>query len=529
MSDQESTDLDVRQYLGSLVEHKWWVVFAALLVMLSALGATVLQTKVYKASVDILLQPRSTDLIFDPNTGQQSDPTRTVNTEMQVIRGGPVRQAVLDKFGQAPRPSVSAIGQTNVVRLSVTHTDPAAAARLANAYADSYIASRRTQDVNDLLSAATQIQSRISDIQTQIDALGSLPPSAASAQLNALVQQQGAFKQQLGQLQVQAALRTGGAQIVTPATAPTSPIKPRPRRTAILALAVGLLFGGGVAFLIDYLDDSIRSKEDLERAASGHPTLGIVTRVPSWRTAAEPVVESVANPKSQTAESYRTLRTAVQFATLDHPVRSLQVTSANAGEGKTTTIANLGVALAQTGQRVIICCCDLRRPRLHEFFGLKNDIGFTSVLLGDWPLSLALQPVDEMPNLSVLASGGLPPNPAELLSSVRAAELIAAMQGVADVVLIDSPPVLPVTDAAVLSARVDATLVVASAGFTTRREFARTMEILMQVDAPIIGTVLNGVDRRVSYGYRYGYGYRYRTYKEDGLASDGRAEEPSKT
>jgi capsular exopolysaccharide synthesis family protein len=199
---------------------------------------------------------------------------------------------------------------------------------------------------------------------------------------------------------------------------------------------------------------------------------------------------------------------------LDRPMRTIQITSSNASEGKTTTLTNLGVVLARAGQRVILVCCDLRRPRLNTFFGLPNTVGFTSVLLGDTPLSAAMQQVPGEQRLLLLSSGPLPPNPSELLSSKRTTELLAALQANCDVVLIDSPPVLPVTDAAVLAGRVDATLLVATARTTTLRELTRAAEILRQVDAPLIGTVLNGITDEEGYGYSYSYEY-YRRNEPD--------------
>jgi capsular exopolysaccharide synthesis family protein len=189
-------------------------------------------------------------------------------------------------------------------------------------------------------------------------------------------------------------------------------------------------------------------------------------------------------------------------------MRTLQVTSANAREGKTTTLANLAVALARSGQSVVVVCCDLRRPRVHEFFGLDNEIGFTSVLLGKVPLARAVQDVPAQTRLSLLASGPLPPNPSELLSSKRTVEVLGSLQAEFDIVLIDSPPVLPVTDALVLSGRVDATLLIGVAGATTRKEATRAVELLRQVDAPLVGSVLNGVDVEGGYGYNDQY-YRY--------------------
>ena len=161
--------------------------------------------------------------------------------------------------------------------------------------------------------------------------------------------------------------------------------------------------------------------------------------------------------------------------------------------------------MARAGRQMIVVCCDLRRPRLHEFFGVSNDVGFTSVLLGQVTLAEALQRVPGVERLSVLASGPLPPNPSELLSSRRVMELLESLRADGSFVLLDSPPVLPVTDGLVLSKQVDATLIVAMAGGTTRKDAARAVELLRQVNGPLAGTVLNGVSEDGRYGYGYGY------------------------
>jgi len=190
---------------------------------------------------------------------------------------------------------------------------------------------------------------------------------------------------------------------------------------------------------------------------------------------------------------------------LDTPVVTIEVTSPSPREGKTTTVANLGVAIARAGQRVVVVGADLRCPSVHEFFGLDGSLGLTSVILGKTPLSAVLQPVAGQNRLSVLPSGPLPPNPAEILSSWRFAEVLTSLHQNADVVLIDAPPVLPVADALVLSGRVDATLLVTLAGVTARQEVSHAMELLTQVGAPVVGTVLNGVAESGEHGYGYDY------------------------
>jgi capsular exopolysaccharide synthesis family protein len=230
---------------------------------------------------------------------------------------------------------------------------------------------------------------------------------------------------------------------------------------------------------------------------------------------------SATNPKSPAAEAYRTLRTNIQFLDLEHPIRSLQVTSASAVEGKTTTLANLAITMAKTGAHIIVVCCDLRRPRLHEFFNLTHDVGFTSVLLGEVPLSQALQPVDPDGRLQVLASGPPPPNPSELLASKRAAELFELLVGRADMLLVDSPPVLPVTDALVISGLVDASIVVGTVDSTAKRGLNHAVTALHQVDAPLVGSVLNGISISEAYGSAYAHGYAYGPGDESPRTGDG--------
>ena len=195
-------------------------------------------------------------------------------------------------------------------------------------------------------------------------------------------------------------------------------------------------------------------------------------------------------PESAASESFRSLRTSIRFLHLGRSARVLQVTSPSAGEGKTSTLANLAVTMAGTGQRVCVVCCDLRRPRLHEFFGKDRSVGFSSVITGT-PLVEALQPVEAVPGLYLLAAGPTPPNPAELLASDPVNQIFADLKATFDLVLVDSPPLLPVTDAAVLSWHADVVLMVVSAGRTTRRALSRAAEVLEQVKAPVAGLVVN--------------------------------------
>ena len=207
------------------------------------------------------------------------------------------------------------------------------------------------------------------------------------------------------------------------------------------------------------------------------------------------------NSKSPIAEAYRQLRTNIQFSSLDNPVRTLLVTSTGPEEGKTTTLANLAVTIAQTGSRVTLVDCDLRKPSLHDLFGLPAEPGLTNVLLGADAI-----PYHEcgIENLRILPAGPLPPNPSELLGSRRMSEVIVQLKGEADYVLFDTPPVVIVTDAAVLATRVDGVLLVVSAGKTRRELAQRAKSLLEKVNAPLLGVVLNNVKHEPTIHHYYG-------------------------
>lgn len=512
--------MDLRDYLAVIRRRRWIIIASVGIVVAAAVALSILQTPVYAAHARVLLQPSKT--VFEAGTGQASNALVRVDTEIQIFESVQVRDLVRKDRGSAPPASVVQVGQTDVVDVSAESTDPEEAAEIANAYASSYIEFRRQQAIDSLLAAGEQIQRKINELQTPIDELNASAAAAAAAAAanrppntpvaaplpnpdrDALIGQQALFKQRLNQLQVDAALKDGGAQLVGPASIPTSPVRPRPVHNALLALGAGLVLGLAAAFTLDHLDDSIKSGAAIERAAPGLSLLGAIPQV-NWKNKADAQVVSLSEPSSPAAEAYRSLRTSVTFLALDRKLKVVQVTSPNSAEGKSTTVANLAVAMAQAGQRVLLVDCDLRRPRIHVFFDLANEVGFTSVLLGSVSLASAVQEVG--PRMRVLTAGPRPTNPSELLSSGRAAELLSAASAQADFVLIDCPPVLPVTDAAALSAQVDGTLLVVNAGVTSAKELNQALETLQRVDAPILGAVLNGVTSDAGYGYAYSYQY----------------------
>jgi len=513
--------MDLRDYLSVLRRRRWLILLAAVLVGGVALGLSLAQKPIYQSKVRLFLEP--TQSVFESSGARAPI---DVATEVERLQSAPVQEAVRQKVGTAPPVSALQVGTTQVMQLSTEAGTATLAAEFANAYADAYIEYRVRQAVDQFEKAVVPVQERVDALEKEIkplqDAIQSVPVGPArdaknvevGPRMNSLLSVQTTFKSTLDKLQVDAALKSGGVQLIAPATVPDSPVRPTPLRNALLGLAVGLVFGVAMAFLSEHLDDSIKSKDDLERTMVDVSVLGVIPNVSAWKNRAESRLVSRDEPSSPAAEAYRSLRTSIQFMGLDRKLQVLQVTSPNASEGKTTTLANLAVALGQAGQTVAILSCDLRRPRIHEYFGLPNAVGFTSVLLGEASLSAALQRVPGLPRVVLLASGRLPPNPSELLSSRRTADILTALRSQVDIILVDSPPVLPVTDAAVLSPRVDGTLVVAMAGQTTAKALTRAMEVLRNVDTTVVGAVLNGA--KAESGDGYGYGYVYGPIEENG-------------
>ena len=508
------------EYLD-VARRRWWII---LLTALIAATASYLiarsSTPVYQAQAEVLLRGANASI-----TQSTQSNTLTVATELRVISGFAVRQTVLKTLPNAVPISRAVSTSLNSFSVSTKSTDPQLAAASANAYVNAYIAQRRSDSLHDIQAVIDQLQAKVTDLQHQIDALG--PPattpagvtrvlSAADVQRTALQNQQANYRIEMNDLQLQVGDVSGGALVLSPAGVPTSPVAPQPARTAAEAGGGGLILGLALAFLMEYLDNTVKTSEALARVSGDLPVLGLIPTVTGWRDRGQARVITRAAPSSPVSEAYRSLRTSLRFVGLDRPIRVMHVSSPASKDGKSTTVANLGVVLAQVGEKVVIVDLDLRRPRMHEFFQLSNQKGFTSVILGDLPLSQALQEVPGVPGLSVLTAGPTPTSPSEMLSSSRSASVVATLRDSGYTVLLDSPPLLPVSDALVVSTMADASVLVASAGLTKTDEIKRALELLHQVHAPLVGIVLN----RAASGAHYSYGYSYpKDPKSDGPGS----------
>jgi polysaccharide biosynthesis transport protein len=339
--------------------------------------------------------------------------------------------------------------------------------------------------------------------------------------------------QKLKEAGVSAGLKSNNYRIVDSARPPTGPIEPNIPRNLMFALVLGLASGVGLAFLLEGLDNTVRTTEQAQ-LISGLPSLGMIPLgsksaregpnpkrlvIASSKEAVELVTQ--ARPQSQMAESYRALRTSLLLSNLGAPPKVIMVTSALPQEGKTTTSMNTAVVLAQKGVRVLLIDADLRRPSVHKNLGMGPHTGLSNVLTGSTTLEEAIVRTSILPNLDVLAAGTPPPNPAELLASANMRDMLAQLRKQYDHIVIDTPPSLSVTDSVVLSPSADAVVLVIRSSQTTKTALRRSRDILAQVNAKVVGVLLNAVDlSSPDYYYYYEYQGKYARYYREGDGSE---------
>jgi polysaccharide biosynthesis transport protein len=331
---------------------------------------------------------------------------------------------------------------------------------------------------------------------------------------------------------VTAGLRSNNFRIVDVARVPTSPSGPNLRRNLVFALALGLSTGIGLAFLLESMDNTVRTPEQAQ-TISALPSLGMIPlgsrssreiggrdrlTLASSKEAVELVTKS--RPRSQMAESYRALRTSLLLTFVGGPPKVILITSALPEEGKTTTSVNSAIVLAQKGTRVLLIDADLRRPSIHKTLGMGPQLGLSNVLTGTATLQQAIVPSTILPDLFILPAGTPPPNPAELLASTKMKDVLDDLRKQYDHIVIDSPPTLSVTDAVVISTSADAVVLVIRSGHTTKPALRRARDILLQVNARVCGVLVNAVnlnspDYYYHYEYQGKYGHGY--YQDDGL------------
>ena len=416
----------------------------------------------------------------------------------------------------------SAYTASNVARITVTSEDPELAAAAANAFAVAYISWRKER---------TRLQ-----IKTGIDALKEELAGfkgAAKQSTEYLV-----LAQRLQDLKLLEATATGNFRVLIPATVPETPVAPKPLRSAILGFAVGLFAAIGLAFLLEQFDTRLRHADEVARILR-RPILGRIPRI-SKKMLGESAVVALTHPDGHQAEAFRLLRTNLEFMRVDDDVKSLVITSSAQGEGKSVTVANLAVTLAMGGKKVFVVDADLRRPRQHQYFGLENNVGVTTVVTGQSTLDEALHKVhleraiganevdfktwahgsESLSRIYVLTSGPLPPNPGEIVASRRFARVIETLAEEADVVLVDSPAMLAVGDTVALASLVDGLVFLVDMHKANRPMLEQAADQLVRLPCRSLGVVLR-VEGATG-GHYYSSSYRYYEYADGGGKRRGR-------
>lgn len=534
-------ELDLRSVFR--IGRRWWwlLVLAPLISGLAAYWVSSQQQPLYSATATLTITPpqgTGTDSFTALRTGQS-----LATTYQQLVVTEPVLQPVIEKLGLASdvdalakNVSASTVRDTQLLRISASDTDPARAAMIANAVAEQFSAfvSEQTAEGADVARAAlTQLientQEQINETEQQIRDLEASGTNDASTQneldtqrtrltqlensyANLIVQQQ--------QLEFGIAASKGQISVSVPARVPTTPYAPRTTFYTALALFIGLLIAVGCVALIEYLDNTVKAGLDFP-ALFGASLLSVIGTVPKISGGRDQLFVAD-RPTSNTAEAIRLLRTNIEFAAASKEIASLAVTSAGPGEGKSTVTANLALAMAQSGFTVVVVDADLRRPTQHRIFGLRNERGLTTLLTHPqqpWQWA-AVSIMDGA--LSVVPSGPRPPNPSDLLSSDRFRGIIRDMSSTSDIVLIDTPPVLAVTDPLIVAPNTDGVVVVCRAGHTRVEALRRVVQTLGQGSVRLVGVVVNQQSKRDSGDYYY-YSAYYGPNDGDRPASSGPA------
>lgn len=519
-------DLDLRQLLRLARQWWWLLLLAPLAASLTAFAVSERQPELYSASARLRITPgqSTTDDYNAILAGQQLGETYRLLLLSQPVLDRAIRTLglpyELDEFEK--RVTSSAIEDTQLFDVSVSDTDPERAAAIANTIANEF-----TEYVGEQVIAQTElprssIDQQIGELDAQIAAIderiaaleASVDPNATAVQtqLADLRAQRTRVQESLADLQItsrQISVNLAAAQtqvtVADPATVPEAPYAPRTVLSTALGAFAGLILAIGAIVLNQYLDNSVKPTTDFQRL-TGSPLLSAVATMPNVQPGHEQLF-TLGQPMSASAEAMRLLRANIEFAAATRPIASLAVTSAGPSEGKSTITANLGVVLAQAGFSTVIMDADLRRPSQHRIFNTRNSVGLASLLSQpEQPWQWAAVQTD-VPNLAVIPSGPIPPNPADLLTLERLAELMTEIGESVDVLLLDTPPTLAVSDALVVATNADGVILVGQSGETRLDAFRHAVEAFEQGGIRLVGVVVNRQTDRDSAGYTYGTYY----------------------
>jgi capsular exopolysaccharide synthesis family protein len=486
--DVATRPVELGDYARILWRRKHWIVLAVVIGLVVAFETGGSRHKQYQASAEVLA-----------GTPSNAVESSVMDTNIQILQSQAVSSIVLKKDPNAGSVTGRQDGDSASMVITAERSTPEAAVSDANAYAQAYVTYSVQQQQAGALAPVPSLQSQINALQTQINSLTTeinAVPLGSNQQFlqdrrNALFEEQLSLQQQVAQAEAQAASANLSPSVLSRA-AGASEVGTSRAKVLALGVGAGLVVGLALAFLFEFLDDSIANVEEAElELGPDVPVLGTVPRLVGKRGSTISTLVGLREPGSAETESYRKIRTALHFLGRDAAGATLQFVSPTPGEGATTTAANLAVLLARAGLEVVLVDANLRRPRLEELFGCRSSVGLSSVIIGDSPLEAALQPVPTVESLSVLTAGPVPPNPAELVGSRRFAEVMSSLQTGRRCIVVDSAPLLSFSDGLFVASTVQAVVLVTSAKGSSRRRLRRAVLQLQKAEAPLVGVVLN--------------------------------------
>ncbi len=522
METHHTDDLELSRFLFLVKRRLWVIVAVGLAAGIGAFVYSSLQPKLYKATTEVNAVDQTGGLFS--NTGDLN-PNRDVGNAGFLIESRAVQEPALQTLGDSASKVRSVTAGTDInsdiVTITATAEDPDVARDAANAVATVYVTKQEDLNVQTRRNQASDLRNVADDLTKQVQALdfslalaqGDNDLETLRLQRTRLISQQADLRTRATQLDTEADLKSGAISIVAPAATPSSPFEPKPLRNAVVAALVGLFLATAAVVLYDWLNNRVNTADEISRLAGG---LAILGSIPLWgakkvrRRHLPDIDRRLVDVGSPAEEAYRSLAANVRFSTMGRKSTRILVTSAVPGEGKTTLVANLARTLALAGSRVAVVSADLRRPALGAIYGVDDTgDGLTSVLLGRSTLPETMRQVEVAPGtvVAILPAGPVPGNPPALLASPSMADVLTRLEGAgADVILLDSAPVLPVSDTLVLAQHCDGALLVVVPEVTKKSHLTQTVSRLRNVDTPIIGIALDGVTES-ALGQYYGIGY----------------------
>jgi polysaccharide biosynthesis transport protein len=507
--------MTIKDLLNPLLKWWWLLVLATVVAGVAAYYATQPLPPIYQSRTTLIVGGAISEL--NPDGNQVRISISLADTYATLAHREPIMDATREALGlsRLPEYTARALPNNQMIEIRVVDTNPQRAQAVANELAHQIILASPTSTERQNQDRLEFINRQLDDLQAEIlstreqlnvkqdDLLGlssAVQIADAQAEINGLQQKLTLLQTNYSNLLMntqRGAINT--ISVIEPASLPTSPVGPNKAGIILMVSAIGFVLAGSAAHLLEYLDKTIKSPEDVSRVM-GLPVIGFIGEMERKRNEWDYVAES---PRSPIAEAFRSLRTNIEFAGVDEPIRTILITSADASDGKTTVATNLGIIMAQGDKKVVVMDADLRRPQIHKSLNIPIQPGLTEVFRDKVSVFDAVRNWKDR-RVTILPSGTPPPNPAELLGSKKMDQIMSSLEEVVDVVVIDGPPFV-VTDSSILAAKVDAVLLVIRPG-QTREEIGRAvMEQMQRAGANVIGVVLNRIPRRGSEYYYSGY------------------------